>query len=47
MDKPYGHHGCYLVEEIVSYIQNKAHDQKFNKSGCNSLTKQKEGLKSE
>ena len=29
--KPYGHHGCYLVEKVVSNILKKAHGRKFDK----------------
>ena len=29
--KPYGHHGCYLVEKVVLNILMKGHGRKFDK----------------
>ena len=31
ISNPYGHHECYLVDEIVSNILKKAYDRKFDK----------------
>ena len=30
-NKQYGHHGCYLVEEIVSNTFKKAHSRNFER----------------